>query len=189
MTIQAPSPPNAENATHQAQPVPRAMPDRRLIAGTVLILFGLLMLLATFINSSILGLSILPLLGVLFIVWAALARIPGLMIPGGILTGLGFGSLLSESVFGSASGEIRGGIIMLGLGLGFLLIMPLIRTISPATHWWAFIPGGIIMLIGLGLLLGGPALSVLGFIGQLWPVVPIVVGIFLIWQMLRKRQD
>ncbi len=200
MNIQTPSRPDTQNATFDTQPspqeaprnvepAPHPMPDRRLIAGVALILFGMLTLVATVVNSSIVGMSILPLLGVLFIVWAALARLPALMIPGGILTGLGIGILLSETAFGSASGETRGGIIVLGLGLGFLMIVPLVRLVSPTTHWWPFIPGGIITLVGIGLLIGGAALNVLTFLGQLWPVIPIVVGLYLIWQMLRKQED
>jgi hypothetical protein len=169
------------------EPTPQRVPDRKLIAGVMLIAFGLVALLATLINSNILGLSILPTLGILFIVWALLARLPGLMIPGGILTGLGVGILLSDVAFGSASGDIRGGIIVLGLGVGFLMILPLIWLISPDRHWWALIPGGILALIGIALLVGGGALNVLNVLGKFWPVVPIIVGIYLIWQILRKR--
>jgi hypothetical protein len=74
-----------------------------------------------------------------------------------------------------------------GLGIGFLLITPLIWIISPIRHWWALVPGAIITFIGIALLVGGPALTVADTLGRLWPIVPIAVGIFLIWQMLRKR--
>ena len=163
------------------------LPDRRLTAGVVLIAFGLLALLATLINSDILGLSILPILGVSFIVWGLLARLPGVMIPGGILTGLGLGFLLSDLAFSTMPGETRGGIIVLGLGIGFLLIVPLTWLVTPAPHWWALIPGGILATIGMALLAGGPALSALTVIGRFWPLIPIAVGVLLIWQMLRRR--
>jgi hypothetical protein len=162
-------------------------PDGRIIAGIVLIVFGTLALLATFYNSSEVGLFILPTLGILFIVWGLVARIPGLLIPGGILTGLGLGTVISELAFASAEGDTRGGIIVLGLGLGFLMIMPLIMIVSSARHWWALIPGGILAITGIALLAGGPALSVLNVLGKLWPIAPIIVGVALIWQMLRKR--
>lgn len=163
------------------------LPDRRLTAGVVLIAFGLLALLATFINSDILGLSILPILGVTFIVWGLLARLAGVMIPGGILTGLGLGVLLTELAFSSMPGETRGGIIVLGLGIGFLLILPLTWLVTPVRHWWALIPGGILATIGMALMAGGPALNALTVIGRFWPLIPIAVGALLIWQMLRKR--
>jgi hypothetical protein len=111
------------------------------------------------------------------------------MIPGGILTGLGSGILLSQYAFGSTTGDVQGGIIVLGLGVGFLLIMPLISIISPERHWWALIPGGILSVTGIALLVGGPALSALDVLGRLWPVVPIIVGIFLIWQLFRRREQ
>src|SRR5690348_16600287 len=94
--------PQAPVTPAQPQTPVQRRPDQRLIAGVVLIVFGMLMLLATFTNSSILGLSILPILGVLFIVWGLLARLPGPMIPGGILTGLGLGILLSQYAFSSS---------------------------------------------------------------------------------------
>ncbi|MGE5335119.1 MAG: hypothetical protein ACM3N4_10500, partial [Nitrososphaerota archaeon] len=112
----AQTPPSAPPAQAPA----RSAPDGRIIAGVVLIAFGVLALLATFTESSVFGLSILPSLGILFIVWGLVARLPAVMIPGGILTGLGLGTLLSQLAFGNASGEVQGGIIVLGLGFGFL---------------------------------------------------------------------
>jgi F0F1-type ATP synthase assembly protein I len=179
--------PQAPETPAQPQTPAQRRPDQRLIAGVVLIVFGMLMLLATFTNSSILGLSILPILGVLFIVWGLLARLPGPMIPGGILTGLGLGILLSQYAFSSSTGETQGGIVLLGLGIGFLLIIPLAWIVSPVRHWWALIPGGILTFIGIALLIGGPALTVASILGRLWPIIPIAVGMFLIWRLLRKR--
>jgi hypothetical protein len=174
-------------ATSPAPSSAERRPDGRIIAGIVLIVFGTLALLATFYNSSEVGLFILPTLGILFIVWGLVARVPGLLIPGGILTGLGLGTVISELAFASAAGDTRGGIIVLGLGVGFLMIMPLIMIISSARHWWSLIPGGILAITGIALLAGGPALSVLSLLGRLWPIAPIIVGVALIWQMLRKR--
>ena len=182
---QAPIPPGTPV---QSQTAIQRRPDRRLIAGVVLIAFGLLTLLATFTDSSVIGLSVVALLGVLFITWGLLARLPGLMIPGGILTGLGAGLLMSQYAFSSATRDFQGGIIVLGLGIGFLLILPLARFISPVRYWWALIPGGILSFIGVALLVGGAALNVLDALGRLWPVAPIVVGVILIWQMLRRRE-
>jgi F0F1-type ATP synthase assembly protein I len=179
--------PQAPETPAQPQTPVQRRPDQRLIAGVVLIVFGMLMLLAPFTNSSILGLSILPILGVLFIVWGLLARLPGPMIPGGILTGLGLGILLSQYAFSSSTGETQGGIVLLGLGIGFLLIIPLAWIVSPVRHWWALIPGGILTFIGIALLIGGPALTVASILGRLWPIIPIAVGMFLIWRLLRKR--
>ena len=181
-----PAPQQAPQVAPQPAPAQQG-PDGRIIAGVVLIAFGVLALLATFTQSSVFGLSILPSLGILFIVWGLVARLPGVMIPGGILTGLGLGTLLSQLAFDNASGEVQGGIIVLGLGFGFLMIMPLIMIISTERHWWALIPGGILTVVGIGLLIGGAALDVLAVLGRLWPIVPIVIGIILLWQILRKR--
>jgi hypothetical protein len=182
------NPPVHAQSPQPAQLTAGRAPDGRIIAGVVLIVFGLLALLATFTTSSIFGLSILPTLGMLFIVWGLVARLPGVVIPGGILTGLGLGTLVAQIAFSTASGQAQGGIIVLGLGLGFLAIMPLILIVSPERHWWALIPGGILTFVGIALIIGGAALDVLAVLGRLWPIAPIVVGIILIWQIFRKRE-
>jgi hypothetical protein len=94
----------------------------------------------------------------------------GFLIPGAILTGLGVGEILSESLlFGWAGGDIT----TLTLGLGFCMIWFFERR-----HWWALIPGGILAVSG--------AFSVLE-IGKLWPLALIGLGAYLLFEQNRRR--
>ncbi len=167
-------------------PTPRYV-NRRFIAGAALVAIGVLALVATFTDSRVFGLSFLLLLGLIFLVWGTVARLAGLLIAGGVLGGLGVGVLVAEEAFASATGDQKGGIIVLGLALGFLLIPPLARLVTGAIHWWAVVVGGVLALIGAGLIIGGPALDVLNVVGRLWPLALIAVGVFLIWQISRRR--
>ena len=153
----------------------------RTIGGIALIILGLIALAAQFAEiGEWLGLLILPGLGLLFFAWGILSRQSGLMIPGGILTGLGLGILLIAGPFQDLGGSAEGGIFMLSFAFGWVLI-PIVSTIFTGdNHWWALIPGGIMALIGAGLLLGGLALTFLEILGQIWPVFLILGGLYLI---------
>jgi hypothetical protein len=162
----------------------------RVITGVVVIALGLVMLVATVADSQLVGQMIVLLLGVIFLAWGATVRHPGPLIPGCILTGIGVGILLSQWLFISILGQAQGGVITLCLGLGFLLIMPAQQFVTrqPA-HWWPLIPGGILSLTGFGLLLGDAGLTMLTWIGRLWPLALIGVGVALLYQALRAHRD
>lgn len=95
----------------------------------------------------------------------------GFLIPGSILLGLGAGELLSNLPFMQLwdGGSITG----LTLGLGFCLIWFLERR-----HWWALIPGGILVLT---------AFSTLSIIGRLWPLALVAIGVYLLYDQSRRR--
>lgn len=153
----------------------------RLVGGIVLIMLGAIALIAQFVEvGEWLGLLILPTMGLLFFAWGIAARQSGLMIPGGILTGLGIGTLLITGPFESASGDVQGGIFMLAFALGWALIPIVAAIVTGDNHWWALIPGGIMGLIGAALLLGGVAQDALELLGNIWPVFLILAGLFLL---------
>lgn len=153
----------------------------RIVGGIALILFGLIALVAQFIDiGETLGLLIVPTLGLIFLVWGLLTRQSGLLIPGGILSGIGAGTLLITGPFETASGDVQGGVFMLAFALGWFLIPILSILFTRDNHWWAVIPGGIMAIIGGGLLFGGVALAALEFLGQIWPVFLILGGILLL---------
>lgn len=164
---------------------------RRYIAGVALIVLGVLALVATLSTSAVVGETIVFALGITFIAWGVFARSPGLMIPGGILTGIGAGVLLSQSVVKGLSGEAQGGWVTLCMGLGFLAIMPLqaFFTDVARAHWWPAIPGGILSIVGISLLLGEAGQPVLIWLGRLWPVALIVVGLVVIYRVARQPRQ
>jgi hypothetical protein len=158
-----------------------------VVGGIALIVLGLIALLAQFSDfGETLGLLIVPALGAIFLLWGILTRQSGLLIPGGILSGIGIGILLIAGPFDSVTGDTSGGIFMLSFAFGWFLIPVLSTIFTRDNHWWALIPGGIMALIGGGLLFGGAALTVLEYVGEFWPVFLILAGLYLI---LRRSRD
>ncbi len=166
---------------------PREPTNQRALAGVILIVIGVLALVATLSHSEVIGLLVLPGLGLIFLVWGLLARRAGPLVPGAILTGLGLGVVCAQLVFAGAEGTRAGAIVVLGLGLGFLSIIPLTKLVAGDVHPWPVIPGGLLTLIAALLLIGGPALDVLTFLGTIWPVALIAAGIYVLWQVYRHR--
>lgn len=93
------------------------------------------------------------------------------IIPAGVMLTLSIVVLLGEVI----SGFEVGGIFFLGLGLTFALV-----AILPTPHGqmkWAFIPAGVMIVLGL---LITAALSPL--INYIWPVALILAGLFLVFR-------
>ena len=159
----------------------------RLAWGVVLVALGLWMLASNVLKWN-LG-AVFPLgLGVFFLVWGSVARKFGLLIPGGILTGIGAGALLIDGPFSGLEDAAAGGLFLLSLGVGWALITLTSALFIRQVVWWPLIPGGSMAFIGGMLLTGGPALDVLVYLGQGWPVVLIAIGLYLLlWRKgLRK---
>lgn len=154
----------------------------RIISGLVLILLGGLFLLTQLFEIPSLGLLFLPGLGVLFLVWGMVTRAGGLLIPGGILTGIGAGVYLMDAL--PLEGDQQGGVFLLAFGGGFALITLLSLFFSTEKHWWALIPGSILAAIGAAVYVGGTALKVLETAGKFWPVVLILIGV---WVIFKRR--
>jgi hypothetical protein len=148
--------------------------------GLILITIGLLALAFQLLPIQItenMGLLIVPGLGALFLVWGILTRTDGLMIPGGILSGVGLGVYAIAGPFSIWQGDNEGGVFLIFLGLGFGLITLITAVFGEETHWWALIPGGIIAFVGVSILFGGALLGVLAFVSKLWPLALILIGI------------
>lgn len=171
-------------------PEPEVSPPRhamnRSIAGAILLMIGFVTLAANLSHSDIIGLLVLPVVGILFLVAAFMGRLPGLLIPGSIITGLGLGTLVQQTVFASANGEARGAVIVIGLALGFLAIMPLTQILHGRSQWWPAIPGGILLIVGIALWAGPAGATFLQVLGTLWPLALIAVGIYLLWRVYRE---
>ena len=92
-----------------------------------------------------------------------------------VVTGIGAGILASQTV--ALTDEQASGVIVLGLGLGFLAIW-MIGAIANVVrhHWWPVVPGGILATIGGALLIGSHAVEVLDF----WPVALIGLGMIVL---------
>ena len=144
--------------------------DRRVVPGLVLIALGVLFLL--FQQVGVGGEAVVAVIGLVLLAGYAYTRNYGFLIPGGIMTGLGIGIILAARSPGGGSA------VLLGLGLGFLSIYVIARWRHMPAGWWPLIPGGVITVIGLLVAAGESGL--LAAAGRWWPVVLILVGVYLL---------
>jgi hypothetical protein len=156
------------------------------IGGVIMIGLGLFFLVNQFMdfNWDSVGIYFLPALGAIFLLAGIFTRQAGLIIPGGIISGIGWGSVLITGPF-SDTGDVEGGVFMLVFAAGWALITVLTAVFTQETHWWPLIPGGIMALIGGGILFGGIFMQGLTLLGQIWPVFLILLGLFVLYQGMR----
>ncbi|VAW36850.1 hypothetical protein MNBD_CHLOROFLEXI01-4620 [hydrothermal vent metagenome] len=158
--------------------------------GLILVGIGLWALLNQFVTINLpgnLGLLFLPGLGAMFLAWGILTRNGGLMIPGGILSGIGWGAYAISGPFSVWQGDSEGGVFLMSLGLGFGLITLVTAVFTNKTHMWALIPGSIIFLVGTSILFGGAMLTAVSLLGKLWPVGLILLGATVLYKGIKEN--
>ncbi len=157
-------------------PGARTRPRDQIVFAVILIVIGIagFFLQATEGRVDAGGIIVL-LIGLGLLGAFAYTREYGYLIPGGIMTGLGAGIALQD--IQTMSGESSGGVIVLGLGLGFLSIWVIGGIAQVAQHhWWPIIPGGILSAIGALLIIGSEAQGVLDY----WYLAIIAVGVVIL---------
>ena len=108
------------------------------------------------------------------------------IIPGGVLFSLAATAALGESNFGTGRDEFVGGIFLFGMGLTFLLVA-LARVDDGRSRWWAFIPAGILML--LGVLIAFSVTAWLESFNLIAAAAMVVGGGFLLYKAFGKQGD
>jgi hypothetical protein len=176
------SQPQLDNGMSARQQLSRRNRNRAL-TGIALILIGIVLLVGTLLQSAITGYLILITVGVIFIAWSIAARQAGLMVPGGIITGVGVGILLINQAFPNAGGAVSLGILLLCLGGGFTIITLLTAAFTPPAQLWALVPGISLLVVGLLITVGTITPEMLNY---LWPVVVIAVGVYVLWRAIRR---
>lgn len=154
------------------------------LGGIILIAMGAVILAAQLEAFANLRLFFLPALGLLFLAWGIPNRSFGLVIPGGILCGIGVGIAIIAGPAANAAEPVKGAIFFLAFAAGWLLIA-LLSTFTDATfQWWPLVPALILGSIG-GLLLAGDAgQQVLRGLSYLAPLALMGVGA---WILFRRR--
>jgi len=152
---------------------------RRRVWGVVLLVTALLALLNRYgpWHSDHL---ILPLLGVGFITWAVVGRVPGLLVPGGILLGIGSG-FSAQRFYGLGAGSNSGQALFLCcLALGFLLITLLSLIFFRSRVLWPLWPAAFIALAGVMRLMGSAWQEYGWRVQPYWPFALLVIAIWLL---------
>lgn len=151
------------------------------VTGVVLIALGLVFLAGQLLD---LGVGMLPLLAAGFLAAGVATRQPGWFVPAGILGGIGLGAVLTDS--GVAVGPGEGGVFLLSFALGWLTIDPLSRLFARTPQPWAYIPAGIMALIGGAVLLGERGERALeqffALLNIAWPLALVAAGAALLWR-------
>jgi hypothetical protein len=158
---------------------------RGLVGGLILILIGVYALISQYVPLDFSNLT-LPSLGVIFIVLAFATRSRGLLIPGGILSGIGAGTVVAS--YYHFPEQQSGGVLLLFFAAGWVLIvvLSLLMNLVEGTPnrrslWWPLIPAVPMVFIAVPLLMGGDALKVLNLYGLAWPILLIGLGIFILF--------
>jgi hypothetical protein len=157
------------------------MADRNWVAGAVLVIVGLVFLagrLAPGIEPFI------PLgIGLLLLAVFLVSRSSAALVPGGIVSGVGAGILLSEAY----PEPLGGALFLISLGAGFALVAFLALLMAlPERHTWALIPGGILIAIGALTSVGEGGRDIFDLIGTWWPVALVALGIWLLIGSMRR---
>lgn len=154
------------------------MNTRNLAPGMILIALGALFFFVQLTDLG--GEAIVAVIGGAFLVAYAFTRQYGFLVPGGIMTGLGLGILVQSQATPEA-----GGVVVIGLGAGFLsiyLIDLLVRGASAL--WWPIIPGGILATIGI--LVEADRVEVLAELEWAWPLILIAIGVIVLFTQMRR---
>jgi hypothetical protein len=160
--------------------------------GILLVIAGLFLLLNQLVEINLSGGIFFGALGLFFILWGATNRNAGLLIPGGIITGLSFGIFLVEDV-SVIPEHYQGGVFVIALAVGFALITLLTRIFTGQAHWWALVVAGVLALVGGGIII--VEMPNAGMLRQaveavftasqyLWPLVLVGLGL---WIIFKKR--
>jgi len=167
----------AFDATVVTEAVKQHRDRAALTLGSVLVVIGAVLLAGRFSDIVAAGGAALW-IGLGFLTWWAFSGSYGLLVPAGVLTGLGLGSMLGE-------GGFYGNAVALGLGAGFLAIYALdaLRR-RRRSSWWPLVPG--IVLVAVGLLQHTSGWDALGGLG--WPLLLIVVGLIIVGGALSRRE-
>ena len=160
-----------------------------ITGGIILVIIGIMVLIGQLVDTGWLG-ALIPLgLGVIFMTWGILTREAGLMIPGGILSGVGLGVALIGTPLGDLAllaplAENEGAAFMGAFALGWFSITAASALFARETMWWALIPGAVFALIAAGIGLGGLFMTAVAILGRFWPVLLILIGLYIVGKQL-----
>jgi hypothetical protein len=122
----------------------------------------------------------LALLALVLFAWGIVEQKNGLVIAAGNLFGLGLGFMFAWSSFFDASILSKFGVLLLGLAMGWVLIMFSSHFSGDVVLWWAMIPSGVMGIVGWGLYIGGRPFFSIEIIGNIGSIALIAIGLYLL---------
>jgi hypothetical protein len=161
-----------------AEKSPAAALYGRRVAGTVLLLVAGFALFGKYLPFAWRD-GVLLLLGGGFIVWGAVGRVAALLIPGGILVGIGAGALLRPE-YGNA-------VFLLAMAGGFALISGLTYVFFQKWVRWPVYPAGGLAFAGALQLAGSGLRQLLGDFAPYWPYALIAIALYLLFTKPRPK--
>jgi drug/metabolite transporter (DMT)-like permease len=124
----------------------------------------------------------------LFMLAGILSRNAGLMVPGGILSGIGWAAYLVAGPFTWGTETQEGGIFLLTFALGWVSITVVSALFAKKTIWGTLIPAAVLAAVGGALFFGGAFMDVLEVAGRLWPLALIAAGVAVIFKAARRME-
>ena len=171
---------NTEDSTRKADCSSIDPARGRRVAAIVLLVFAAVALGKDYLPFNWRD-AMLALLGIGFVVWAGLARSSGLLVPGGVLIGIGVGIML-RGYFGAPA-------FLFAMAGGFLLISVLSLAMfgRDKNTWWTLFPAGGLAFAGLVQVAGSDMRTWIRSAGQFLPYLAIVVALgLLFWKPTAK---
>lgn len=101
--------------------------------------------------APMVGDALLLVMGLELLVWARSAREDGLLITGGVVSGVGLGVLLAAGPLLDATPAAFGAAFGLSVAGGFVLVAALSRWWLDVRHTWAWIAAAVVGTVGAGL--------------------------------------
>ena len=175
-------PMNSEPASGSPESPPPASPRRgRLVAGGVMLAVALVALAGPYLPVAWDRPFLLVAIGLGFLIWGALGRVGGLLVPAGVLLGVGFGAWL-RGPYGNAA-------YLLSLAAGFLSISLFYLLIfgRKGQVWWTVWPAGGLALAA-AFTAGGPEVrAFFRALHEYWPWALLAAAVAMIVSGLRAR--
>lgn len=156
---------------------------KRRVAGAVLLLIAGWALLDRYTSFNA-QLAVPLLLGVIFTGWSIVGREWGLLVPGGILSGIGAGMVLQRSSDLSRASD--SGLFLLCFAAGWVLITVISIAVFKRRVWWPLIPAGVLAVLAGARLAGSEFQRAMAFVQDLWPWALLVVAAWLIFARPRR---
>lgn len=168
-----------ENSTHPS--VKNSRPGFVYIIGIAMVAVGVLVLLEQYLKTDWLLFAFAPIIGIFFLIEAQRTRRFVFLVIGGLLTGAGLGGIIGMSMLFDRPIAHDIGWLLIFIALGWAAVAVFSRKLLTKPAWWALIPGGIILSVGLAFLFSG--LRLIDFV--LWVVTGTGV-VLLVWGVYWK---